>query len=785
MLKKILLLACAGFAVPAASTQIASAQDSTSGAISGTVTDKATGEKLAGVTVVVTSVARKNDYTAISDGGGRFKISSLSPGDYSVVFIFAEAKSRMPSVRVNIGRSSQLYPKIDLTNIGETVVIKGRPNIDTTKTTQGIVIDRTFIENLPVPGRTFESTLAVAAGAQNDGVGVSFSGSSSLENQYVVDGVNTTGLSYGTVGSPVINEFVEETEVITGGYMAEHGRSTGGVVNVVTRSGTNDFHGTVFSQFTNSLLQKRNARTPIQSWIDIQNNLAYDLSVGATLGGPIIKDKLWFFVGIAPRFISNETDRITKRQTDCRERNEQGILSECSPGTDAGQFSDGIPDEDDNGFKIYEELDRKTFNTQTTEYQFVTKLNYSPSPEHAGQVTFSGTPIFQESAGVAGEAQAVSRDAQILTTDVSAKWTSKFNDAKTTVEGIIGVHRRALTSGSIDPRADEVANQRLVFGNFGLWAQGINTFTGAPRESAKTIAGCVDTGDTALDPYQLIDNCPDTGIGYSIGGTGFLRDEEEQRASVKLSVTQRVQAAGDHEFKVGVDAEDNFLNRRRLLSGNARVTTFQDRDSVEIFRYVSLQPEGDMSGNYPDMCPNPDPMITEPIACDFTPKGDVRGRTVNFAVYGQDSWQILPNLTVNAGLRYEEQRLRNAEHLIGTRAQGTGQLLGKNAMVLDNMFAPRLGVIYDWTKEGRSKVYGSWGRYFESVPLNINDRSFGAESNLTTRIDTSDGACGLPDDNTGGINGINCLGVDVPGATEFLNGSGVLVASGLQAQYLD
>lgn len=785
MLKKILLLACAGFAVPAVSTQLASAQDSTTGAISGTVKDKATGENLAGVTIVVTSVQRKNDYTAISDGGGQFKIASLPPGDYSVVFIFAEAKSRMPSVRVNIGRSAQLYPKIDLTNIGETVVIRGRPNIDTTKTTQGIVIDRTFIENLPVPGRTFESTLAVAAGAQDDGVGVSFSGSSSLENQYVVDGVNTTGLSSGTVGSPIVNEFVEETEVITGGYMAEHGRSTGGVVNVVTRSGTNDFHGTVFSYFTNSLLQKRNAQTPIQSWIDVERNLSYDLSVGATLGGPIIKDKLWFYVGIAPRFISNDTDKITKRQTDCRSRDAEGNLSACVPGNGDGQFSDGSPDEDDNGFIIYEELDRKTFTTQTTEYQFVTKLNYSPSPEHAGQVTFSGTPIFQESAGIAGEPQAVSRDAQVLTTDLSAKWTSKFNDAKTTVEGIFGMHRNHFTSGSIDPRADDVVQQRLVLGNFGLWAQGINSFTGQARESQKTIDGCVDSLDTNLDPYQLIDNCPDTGIGYTIGGIGGIGDTEEQRVSAKMTVTQRVKAAGDHEFKAGVDVEQNFYNQKRKVSGGAVVTTLQDRDQVDVFRYVSLQPEGDMSGDFPDECPNTDPM-GDPISCKFSPPGgDVKSRTINFSTFAQDSWQILPNLTLNIGMRYEEQRLRNADHIVGTRAQGTGQLLGKNAMVLRDMWAPRIGAIYDWTKEGRSKVYGSWGRYYESLPMTINNRSFGAESNLTTRFDTSAGACGGTDPNTGGINGVNCLADGVAQSDAFLNGSGVLVASGVKAQYLD
>jgi outer membrane receptor protein involved in Fe transport len=796
MWNKLLIIACAAFALLVAPVS-ASAQDSTTGAISGTVKDSATGEALAGVTVVITSVEKKNNYNAITDEGGFFKVASLSPGNYSILYVYGDVQNKMPSVPVNVGRTSNLFPKLDLSKLGsEVVIIKGRPNIDTTKTTQGIIIDKAFTENLPVPGRTFESAISTAAGAQNDGVGVSFSGSSSLENQYVVDGVNTTGLSYGTVGSPVINEFVEEIEVITGGYMAEHGRSTGGVVNVVTQSGTNDFHGTVFTQFTNSFLQKRNDRAPIQSWIDVESNLAYDLSLGATLGGPIIKDKLWFFVGIAPRLIATDTDRITKRQTDCRERLPSGELSGCDQDA-AGNlmYADGEPDIDDNGFFIYDELDRTTNRSQATEYQFVSKINYSPTPEHAGQVTFSGTPFNRQSIGVTGEPQAVSREVQVLTTDVAAKWTSKFNDAKTTVEAVVGVHASSFESGSISDGANDVTHEHLRFGNFGNWAAGNNTLNpNQPRESQATIQGCKDSMDTSLDPYQFIDNCPDIGIGYHVGGIGFLADENERRTSGKLALIQRVEAAGNHEIKVGVDFEDNFLNKKRLISGDAYFTNDQGgRNRIEVFRFVALAPEGDDSGRFTDVCNRGagGPMSEGTIACDYTPPGDVKGNTLNFASYLQDSWQIMPNLTLNAGVRYEEQRLRNAEHLQGTEAVGTGEILGKNAMTLRNMWAPRVGLLYDWTKEGRSKVYGSWGRYYESIPMDINDRSFGGESWMRSTYDSSDvEQCGPVDPNLGGDtatpSGRGCIasGAD-PAQGDRLTGAGILVATGLKAQYLD
>lgn len=789
--KKLLLAACAAFAAPLiVSPLVASAQDSTTGAISGTVKDKSNDEALIGVSVVITSVERKNNYTAMTDERGVFKIASLPPGDYSVLYAYGDAKARM-DVQVSIGRVAQLYPKMDLTNIGgETVTIMGRPLIDTTQTTQGIVIDKTFLENLPIPGRSFESALETAAGAQDDGVGVSFSGSSSLENQYVVDGVNTTGLSYGTVGSPVINEFVEEIEVITGGYMAENGRSTGGVVNVVTQSGTNDFHGRVFTQFTNSWLQKRNARTPAQNFMDVESNLAYDVSVGAALGGPIIKDKLWFFVGIAPRLIANDTDRITKRQTDCRTRLPNGKLSGCEQNPDGTlMHQDGQPDEDDNGFLIYEELDRSTVRSQATEYQFVSKINYSPTPEHAGQVSFSGTPFSSQRIGVLGEPQAVSRDVQVLTTDVSAKWTSKLNDAKTTVEGIVGMHRSTFESKSITDEANEIPRETLVFGNFGDWAAGTNRITGDRRESQATIDGCQDSTDIIKDPYQYMENCPDTlGYGYSVGGIGGIADEVERRLTGKVSVLQRIEAAGDHEIKAGLDVENNYLNKKRLLSGDMLFNNYQGRyNFIEVFRYVGLAPEGDTSGNFNDVCGR-GVMGQDPVACNYTPDGDVKGETVNYAAYLQDSWLILPNLTLNAGIRYEEQRLRNAEHLRGTIAVGTGEKLGKNAMLLRNMWAPRVGVVYDWTKEGRSKIYGNWGRYYESIPMNINDRSFGGEGNMTSRYDATDILqCGATDPNIGGKPaGAGCIASGAaPSNPDVLSGAGVLVATDIKAQYLD
>src|SRR5690606_24391344 len=166
----------------------------------------------------------------------------------------------------------------------------------------------------------------------------------------------------------VINEFITKIGIITGGYPAEYGRSTGVVVNVITDSGTNAFHGKVFTQFTNDVLGIDPEGIEVQNPIEVNRNTVYDLSFGATLGGPIIKDKLWFFVGFAPRLISVDDRRGTKRLTDCRTLLENGELWNCDPG----MYQDGEPDQvlDSDDF-IWEEIPggARTLNSQQQEYQ--------------------------------------------------------------------------------------------------------------------------------------------------------------------------------------------------------------------------------------------------------------------------------------------------------------------------------------------------------------------------------------------------------------------------------
>ncbi|MBP6629073.1 MAG: TonB-dependent receptor [Kofleriaceae bacterium] len=771
-------------------TSEAAAQSSTTGAVQGTVKDEATGEALIGVTVVASSTALQGTQTAITDENGSYKISNLPPGDYIITFYYADLEIRRSGINIGLNRVTPVYQKLNQNAAGgEVVEITERaPTIDPTSTSQGITLDQEYTKNIPIPGRTFDAALGAAAGSQGDALGVAFSGSSSLENQYIVDGVNTTGLQFGTVGSPVINDFIEEIEVITGGYNAEYGRATGGVVNVVTKSGTNEFKGSVFGAMTSGFLALDRERTPTQaSSIDAETNLVYSADFGFELGGPIIKDKVWFWVGFGPQLGKLDITRRTKRRTDCRRVDASGNLGEC----DLTNGQDGQPDRDpDTNFLVFEDVDSSKLASTSLNYSILGKVNFAVKPEHQGQASVIAAPGSAEQQFIYGIPEQIRYDVRGMTLDTAFKWTSKFNDNKTEVEAVVGWHRETIKADAIDKSLNSQRLQQLIFGNLGTWSR-------LGGESELTELGCTDGGPD--DPYPLIDNCPDEGVGYAFGGPGGITDEKSERRSIRLGVTQRAKLLGSHEIKLGGDVEDNRFNNSRLISGGATLLNYLGQ-YVMASRWVQLAPMGTTDERFDNRCSGSgmeDVSGNEiEFQCDYLagevgyPGTDVAGSTFNWSAYVRDSWQIQPNLTINAGLRYEEQRLRYAEALQGQIDPLTGNQLGKDAMVMKGMLAPRLGALYDWTKEGRSKIYTSWGRFYESIPLQINDRSFGGEVFYRQyfAVDGQGNQCGAVNDDIGGVDGNNCLNdeTQVPGvAEELLGSSGVLVAPGLKPQYMD
>jgi hypothetical protein len=294
---------------------VANAQETTSGSLTGEVND-AQGAPVPGATVTVTSNQGTKTFT--TDANGRFFAPFLTPGVYAVkVDLTGFSPVEQKNIQVRLGQRLELSGlTLKVGGVEEVVeVIGSAPVVDTTSTTAGGILDSDQMSRLPV-GRNFTATLYLVPGvSDSSGAGnanPSIGGGSGLENNYVVDGVNITetgfggvgsyNSTYGSLGTGVTTDFIKETQVKTAGFEAEYGQATGGVVNVVTKSGSNDFHGSVFGYFRPEQLEGEwNQLQTRQGTVNTLGRNEFD--VGASLGGPLVKDKAFFFATFNPQFL--------------------------------------------------------------------------------------------------------------------------------------------------------------------------------------------------------------------------------------------------------------------------------------------------------------------------------------------------------------------------------------------------------------------------------------------------------------------------------------------------
>lgn len=743
------LLATAGVATVYVSTAPdAFAQSSTAGALRGVIRDGATGKPLPGATVVVSSPAMQGEQVSITEDNGAYNATNLPPGIYLITVFYNDAEFSRKDIEIQVGKLALVNIPIDTTKgDGEKIVIAGTPPLlDLGSSKTGTTITEEFTSNIPV-GRTFASVLGTAAGSQGDSYGQSFSGSTSVESTYVVEGLNTTDTAFGGISTTLPSEFIEETEVITGGYTAEFGRSTGGVINVVTKRGSNQFRGSVFGYFTPGALQA--TATKIQregSSISTEQDLSYRWDVGAEVGGPIVKDKLWFHVGFNPSFYKDNVRRILSSYTDAD--------------------NDGNIDvNEDTGFAIVEEVgSTRTPDVQTT-YFYTAKVNAAISEDHQAQLSLFGNPRRWESNYRSNGAPSALFDTiNDGSYDTSLKWSSSFGKGKTQLEAILGYH----VAGAADEPRTSAQDIPQILAN----TAPRSLFLYREYESAYADA-CTDAADgNANDPFPNIVNCPVS--RYNVGGLGYIESNNADRLSAVASVVHRVEAAGTHSFKLGADFERSFFKSERGYTGGIRYVQ-TGSDLLGDYRQDALLSFSD-SGDVPcgsdldgDGLGDSTCVRSERISADT--KSD------SLAFYLQDSWQITPGLTFNPGLRWEQQTSYVADHLQGTISPD-GEEIPDVAFKLKNMLSPRIGLIYDPTQEGRSKFFGHWGRFYEAVPLDINLRAFGGEMQEQRILTTAD-CPGAQDESNPQLDGCDTTLDSILGSgTEY-------VSPGMKGQYIN
>jgi hypothetical protein len=306
------------------------------GSIEGVVKDSS-GAVLPGATVEADNAGRINSTT--TDASGAFRFPSLAPGNYRVsASLQGFVSKEVFEVRVGLGQIKKVDFALPLAGVAESVTVTAEtPLVDVRQSSRQTNIRAEQVELLP-HGRDFTTMVTQAPGANQESKlgGISIDGASAGENRFIVDGIETTNLQSGVSGMNVIADFVEEVQVKSSGFSAEFGGALGGVISAVTKSGTNNFHGMGLFNFQGSSTEGRRRPTLRQNLTnsDVAEYITYPddeetrIEPGFGIGGPVKKDRLWFFAAYQPSLTS--IDRTVNNVTINQKDNVQNVTGNLS-----------------------------------------------------------------------------------------------------------------------------------------------------------------------------------------------------------------------------------------------------------------------------------------------------------------------------------------------------------------------------------------------------------------------------------------------------------------------
>ena len=666
--------------------------------LTGTITDAATKQPVADVVVTVRSPALQGEQVVVTDATGQYRIPNLPSGAYTMQL---EKEAYRPYSRADVVLRADTTIRVDAALLPDTlkaeeVTVVGRaPTVDVGSSSTGMNISSAFTRNIPLspPGgkgsaqRSFESVAEATPGASADTYGTSINGSTSPENQYVIDGLSVNNPALGIIGTPLSTEFVGEVNVMSGGYMPEYGRATGGILSAVTKSGSNAFHGGIWSYFSPGALEgdrtlvRRNGETILTA-----PKLLYQGDVGFDIGGPPVKEKLWFYTGVDVARSVYTLDRTLNRTV----LDASGNAVKDADGFTQTTFIPGTA---------------KRYNASVTSLQTFGKLTYTVNENN--KLIFTGiySPTFSggggdfgmdpttggpETTNLSGSYSALAHKYTGGALDASLKWTSERDNKRQLFDTSIGWHHeeggQRPSDGSVPGSRQGLAGLASV-----AWRRNnpgphsINDFEQLPDPSVCDAPG---TPNAKL--------CPVT--SYFTGGPDYIDDQKLDRFQARHVFTHLTEGLGHHVIKAGVDAEMTRYDHLRAYSGDRR---FRESSSGKSFS--DQRQFGYLTA--PD----------QPVILD-----SLRWTTNAMTVGGflQDSWSIFDKVTLNAGVRYDAQFIYGGD--------------GALAMSLPNQVSPRVGVIYDPTQQGRAKLFANYARFYESVPLDIADRAGSSEPQISS-----------------------------------------------------
>ncbi|HYL64329.1 MAG TPA: TonB-dependent receptor [Candidatus Methylomirabilis sp.] len=693
-LRAIMLIMLAAVVTPAAV-----AQSTTDGAIGGTVTDQS-GAVVPSAKVTAQNLGTASVATAVTDDNGRYLISHLQPGVYSVEVAVPDfALYKVARVTVEVGRATVIDARLSVKAATETVVATAEaPVIVADRADFSTNINQTTIENLPINGRRWSFFALSTPGAVPDGgFGlVSFRGISGLLNNNTVDGADNTQAFFSEergrtrISYSSSEASIQEFQINTSNYSAEYGRAAGGVVNAVTKSGTNQVHGEAFWYDRNS---DWGAINPFQT--HRVNGVSVPFlpedkrhQFGGGIGGPIIKDKLFWFLS---------ADQQLRPFPAVANSGVPGAvfapLSASEASTLTGRGISPTSTEVTQALTLLTNL-TGTVPRRGDQLILLPKIDWNVNSKNHASFTYNrlrwNSPEGIQTAAV------VNRGIESFGNDyVKDDW---------------GVAKLITT---VTPT---ITNElRYQYGRDFEFENGQNPIAGEPISSLGS-----------SPQIQLNDSATGGFASFVFGMPNFLNRPQfpdERRNQVADTVAW---SHGTHLFKFGFDVNHVHDLEVNLFEGFGAYQYNTRADFITDFVAARRAAESNTQTITP-LCTATvgTPPVAIPAACysSFAQGFGTPGfefTTNDLAFFAQDDWRIRPRLTVNLGLRYETEIMPSPQ--IPNSALPTTATFPSDRSDV----GPRVGFAWDLKGNGQTVVRGGYGIFYGRI---INSTIFNAIAN--------------------------------------------------------
>lgn len=641
------------------------------GEISGTVSDP-NGAVVPNATVTVTGVSVGLTKTATTDSNGFYAFRQLPPGTYnvSVAAVSGFAAKEIKGQTVILETSTPVNITLNVAGGTATVDVTGNElvaPVDATESKVQTSVTAAKIELLP-KGNDFTSVLKTAPGTRGEGRagGYSVDGASGSENVFIIDGQEVTNFRTGTLNgnNAIPNQFVQEVQIKSSGFEAEFGGATGGVINVVTKGGSNAWRGEFGSNFETTKLN--GGRRPILSrftngsgasflqtyeYNTFRKQDGHNWFPTANLNGPIIKDKLWFSGSYSPQTFSNNyvTDFYTAAP-----RTALGTLPARSY-----RFSERYAAESKFEY-AFARLDAQPWNSVRLSSTFLWNPQINTGVLPFDTASFGGTPASLTLNG---------------TTYTGADLYSRQGGRQTA--------NNFTAQGSWTPTSNFIFSSRYSRGFLNQKGNNYFVFSGTRY---------ICSAGNANIPSA----CP-TGAG------------DPANSLTKFDVSVRTNWEADATYFL------NFSNVRNEIKGGYQ--RFRVKNDVNLGYADTGVLQFYYDRNIADLGA---PVTVSPTAIGagtLTRFGTFgTGENTNQSIYIQDKIQFGGRFTLNAGVRFEKEDLPAFNSFAPPINFGWGDKI-----------APRFGASYALNKRGTAKVFGSYGKFFDRLKFELPRGSFGGD----------------------------------------------------------